>query len=167
MTVVEMGRPAEQKSLWDMNLYAPAIPGVLVALAALWIAHWLAGSRERKKGLAELCDALEALAEEAVKASNDGWTLRAGQKREQAVHMTRWRLQKVGAAATRLLNQSSGPMSSGINVITEAAHFRDALTADPFLDPRRRPDPAKVRANLVALATFMGRLNHLRDIVLA
>jgi hypothetical protein len=165
--VLEVVQVKDQRDLSDPSLYAPALPGLIVAILGLWVAHWLTIRRERRKDLFALCDALEKLVEEAVAASNLAWTSPAGQARIEAVHDTRWKTQKVGAAATRLLRQTQGPLSDGIDMITHAAHFRDVLTEDPFMDPGRAADPSRVAGNHGALSSFMAQLNYLRDIVLA
>ena len=49
----------------EVSIYTPVLPGVLVALAGLWISHWLTKKRERRKEIFELCALLKERVREA------------------------------------------------------------------------------------------------------
>ncbi|MET1110187.1 MAG: hypothetical protein ABWX67_01525 [Allosphingosinicella sp.] len=142
---------------------------MFVAVLGLWIAHWLTLRRERRKEAGTLCDELTELAEGAVSAALVGWDAAAGPDRVGATYKAKWEAQKVGLAATRLHRQTSGPMSTGIDVTKHAAIFRTALFDDPtdeFLDANRAANGSKSPALHGALAGFVGKVNELRNIVL-
>lgn len=119
------------------ELYLPAIPGVLVALAGLWIAHCLARSRERRKEISDRCDTLRDSAELAAECALAAWACPKGNKRKEKIQKTKRKLQIVGTIATDLARRSKSRLRPGVDLAQEVTAFRRATTADPFEDPTR------------------------------
>lgn len=135
----------------DPLIYAPAIPGVLVALAGLWIAHWLTSKRERNKAKLDYCEQIKALVDDAVAASTEAWIREEGLERERKIKETKRLIQQVGAAATRLKRLTA---RSTIDVIIEVSELRRVATKDPFEDPTRTADSSHIE-NIMAAADLI------------
>jgi hypothetical protein len=144
------------KNVWDVSLYAPAIPGVVVALVGLLIAHWLSVQRDRRKELREICNELKTEADDAAKSALTAWRLGPVQERIEAVHDTKRKLQAVGILATTLARRTS--RRSCIDVTQQVAELRRAATVDPFEDPVRSADDRQAGAIMVTLADLLNRV---------
>lgn len=152
---------AHSSSDWlEPILYAPAVPGIIVALIGLWISHALTRRRERRKEILELCDFVKGKAEAAVDASTEAWLNAPGEHRLHKVEAAKHRIQSLGISVTNLKNRSrKGYWHSivclfkerplAINVSSNVASLRRIVTDDPFEDPNRAPD--KARATLVSV----------------
>ena len=155
----------------DFGTYAPAIPGIIVALLGLWIAHRLSVRRDRRKEILELCEDVKSAVGEAEQASARAWLTARGPERLPAVHDAKSKLQMLGIMATdlhrRTMRGSLGslkclftdsPMS--INVIGEIAQLRDIATADPFEDPRRSLNRRPIDDIAAVAAEIHARINY-------
>lgn len=155
----------------DPGLYAPAIPGVIVALLGLWIAHWLTTRRDRRKEVLELCENVKAAALEAENACAAAWLSEIGPDRAKFVHDAKSKLQNLGIMATDLNRRTSRGLLAailcsvfdrvmGINVINEMARFRDIATSDPFEEPTRPPNNSdKINDIRAAVTEILARVN--------
>lgn len=146
----------DQQHGWtDPSIYAPALPGVLVALVGLWIAHRLAWKRERRKEILQHKNVLQDVLTEVEAICNSAWLADPGAERMAKIKLAKSRLQDAGVTATDLNRKtaqglmgalrslfSDRPMS--INLIYEIAQLRDVATADPFEDPARPSDASRI-----------------------
>ena len=158
----------------DLAIYAPALPGLIVAFLGLWIAHHLTRRRERRKEIFESCAALKEALEGFQQACESAWLSIRGEERSKAVHDVKSRLQSLGMMATDLSRRSTQgkvcalialfcdyPMS--VNVKNDIAALRDIATADPFEDPRRPSDDSvlfDIRAQVGVIDARMHELAH-------
>jgi hypothetical protein len=62
-----------ESSLLNPAFYAPALPGVAVAVLGLWLGHVLARSKDRRKEIADLCDKLKLAAAQPSDAAMEAW----------------------------------------------------------------------------------------------
>ncbi|UYO51671.1 hypothetical protein [Rhodopseudomonas palustris] len=143
------------KGLTDPLVYAPAIPGVLVALVGLLVAHWLSGHRDRRKELSDLCSDLKKVAEEAASLAMKAWELGPGNDRLEAIRDTKRKLSILGTAATHLSKRTPGRKSIDLN--SEVARLRKAATNDPFEDPQRHACSEQTGAIMLALADILSQ----------
>lgn len=150
---IQVVQPA--RGLTDPLLYAPAIPGVLVALIGLVAAHWLSGRRDRRKELSDLCAHLKEVAEEAATVAMKAWEVGAGDDRLEAIRDTKRKLSILGTAATHLSKRTPGRKS--IDLTTEVARLRRAATNDPFEDPNRASSDQQTGAIMAALGEILGQ----------
>lgn len=133
-------------------MYAPAVPGVVVALAGLWIAHRLTLVRENRKSLLELCEQVKERCDAAAIACATAWLSEKGLERERNVKEAKRLLQRVGTAATNLKRRTqpktsfqqscSSPLP--IDILAEVSELRRVATSDPFEDPIRAADGSHV-----------------------
>jgi hypothetical protein len=139
----------------DPSIYAPALPGVIVAILGLWIAHRLSMRRERRSEVLRLCDAVKGAAADTVAICTKAWMAAPGDERNGLIQEAKSRLQTLGSMATNLRRRSGvgtlrtvkslfvdGPIS--IDVLGEIAAMRDLATGDPFEDPTRDSDASRV-----------------------
>ena len=147
--------PPAPKSLADLSIYAPAVPGVLVALAGLLIAHWLTTRRDRRKEVADLCAEIKKAADEAATAAMSAWLLISGDERRAAIHDVKRRIQNLGIASTYIAGRTKGR----INLSSNVAAFRKAATRDPFEDPEREGTEGQHGPIMADLAKFMGAVD--------
>lgn len=147
----------QTRGIWDPAMYAPALPGVLVALATLLIGHLLSSYREKTKRFGELCAALKAAADEAAMSAMAAWRCTAGAERLAAIHDTKRKLQSLGIAATTLANATR--RGGSIDLIHEVANLRRAATADPFEDPCRPSDDSQTGAIMAALSAITFKID--------
>jgi hypothetical protein len=146
----------------DASVYAPALPGVLVALIGLLIGHLLSRRRDQRVEVSGLCDQLKELADGAAAVSVEAWLSGPTPERALKIHETKRKIQALGVAATTLRRRSRGFASGlreffgsahwGIDVTREVSHLRDAATQDPFEDPDRGEDGTKAVDISVAVA---------------
>jgi len=164
---------SSQRPAWtDPLVYAPALPGVLVALAGLWLAHRLTLAREQRKALLELCDDVKARADEAAAAASEAWIYEPSPNRIVKVKEAKLLLQRAGIAATHLkrktVHRSFGVRRYGIppvDVVGEIAELRRVSTADPFEDPHRAADAGKPEIISITASSIHDRIDRaLEDI---
>jgi hypothetical protein len=151
-------------------LYAPAIPGVIVALLGLWIAHWLTARRDRRKEVLELCENVKAAVLEAETAGIGAWLSAPGADRTKTVREAKSKLQNLGIMATDLNRRTSTGVVGvvcgflfdrilSINVVREVARLRDAVTDDPFEEPDRPLSEEQINDIRAAANEIVGRIN--------
>lgn len=145
---VTLAQPA--RGWTSPEIYAPAVPGVLVALAGLLIAHRLTQARERRKEVHELCIALKKSAADANEAIVKAWLAGVGASRLLDVEDAKRRIQSLGIAATDLKSRTGRLRfpywrRSELDVTAEVSRLRTAATRDPFEDPERAADPSQLR----------------------
>jgi hypothetical protein len=164
--------PDKKNSLYDAGVYLPALPGMLVALFGLWAAHALAQRRDRKKAIADLCEALKKITAEASAAAIDAWIEPDPKKRASGVASTKRLLQSAGITATTLKRRTHARWSWGIaaslslfplrilerrsiNLIRSVSALRQAAMADPFEDPSRGADMSRADAINAAVSSLI------------
>lgn len=157
---VQVNVPEKKNSLFDAGVYAPAIPGIIVALFGLWAAHFLAQRRDRKKAISDLCEALKKMVGDASTAAIDAWLEPNADERASGIASTKRLLQSVGITATTLKRRTEARRSwaiaspkslwplklverRSINLIGDVAKFRRVAMGDPFEDPKRTADPTR------------------------
>jgi hypothetical protein len=91
--------------LFSAETYAPAIPGVVVALFVLFVSNFISGRRERRKELLSLCDNIEELIDAAVEAVSDAWVSQK-EDRVSKVAVAKRKLQMLGSNITELSRRS-------------------------------------------------------------
>lgn len=151
--------PPTSSGLLQPAIYGPAIPGVIVALAGLLIAHALTKRRERRKEVAELCANLKKLADEAAIAAVNAWSAEVGEKRKEAVRDVKRRIQALGIAATQVNRRTR----HRIDVTSRVSAFRKAATKDPFEDQERPATDAAEGPILHELSAFLRELDEKHD----
>lgn len=155
----------------DFGIYAPAIPGLIVALLGLWIAHRLSVRRDRRKEILELCDAVKTAVGEAEQACALAWLAPQGPERLAAIHQAKSKIQMLGIMATDLHRRTArglfaalyclfGDCVMSVTVIEEIARFRDLATSDPFEDPVRLSDNSRIEDIAAAAAEIHARVNY-------
>lgn len=144
------------QSLFNPAIYAPAIPGVLVAAVGLWIAHRFTRSRDRRKEISDLCSDFSKAIDSAAEAAVAAWLEEDATKRPAKVSEAKRKIQAAGIVATNLKRRSAysrfssfrtllgGPRD--IDVVAHVSNLRRATTADPFEDPSRSPDSDRAEA---------------------
>lgn len=154
----------EKKDLTDLALYAPALPGVLVALAGVWFGHWLSQKRDRRKEISDACSEIKDLAGMAVDAAISAWTAKVGDKRRSSVKETYRRFNILGIAATSLRDRTDAkPLfrrQKSIDLTSAVFALRKSAMMDPFDDPSRAASSANVdqiNTELSALWAEVGR----------
>ncbi|WP_145169736.1 MULTISPECIES: hypothetical protein [unclassified Sphingobium] len=169
---VHVHSPDKKNSLYDAGVYLPALPGMLVALFGLWAAHALAQRRDRKKAIADLCEALKKIAAEASAAAIDAWIESDPAKRASGVASTKRLLQSAGITATTLKRRTNARWSWGlsaplsfyplriferrsINLLRPVSALRQAAMADPFEDPSRGTDISRADAINAAVSSLI------------
>ncbi|MGA0563657.1 hypothetical protein ACO2RV_14530 [Ancylobacter sp. VNQ12] len=132
--------------LLNPSLYAPAIPGIAVAIIGLFVAHYLSRVRDRRKEVRDICDKLKDQAEKCVDVSALAWSELDGTKRASLVAETKRRLQILGTTASHIRQSTRtgcfNPMrfwSSELDIRHLIVRLRQACTKDPFDDPSRLP----------------------------
>ncbi|MBR2270158.1 MULTISPECIES: hypothetical protein [Sphingobium] len=169
---VHVHAPERKNSFYDPGVYLPALPGMLVALFGLWAAHALAQRRDKKKAVADLCEALKKMAAEASASAIDAWIEPDGAKRASGIASTKRLLQSAGITATTLKRRTQArwswqlakPMSifpvrlferRSINLLRDIFVLRQAAMADPFEDPGRGADVSRVDAINAAVSSLI------------
>lgn len=157
---VQVNVPEKTKSLLDPGVYAPAIPGIIVALFGLWAAHFLAQRRDRKKAISDLCESLKKIVADASSVAVDAWLEPRAEQRASGIASTKRLLQSVGITATTLKRRTEArrtwaiasrkrlwPLKlverRSINLIGDVAKFRRQAMSDPFEDPNRAADSSR------------------------
>lgn len=149
----------------------PAIPSVVSSLLAVYIVHRLTKSREREKAVYEQYTVVSRLCLELGEAAIQAWTDRPSNNRNRKDAEVLWRAQQLGAAVQRLKKMSARrrwefvgiipvPASSDISVGDELVAYRQALTLDPFMDPRRPSNRGRAQAVESAKGTFLIALDN-------
>jgi hypothetical protein len=156
--------------MFSPSLYAPALPGVLVALFGLYVGHVLARSRDRRKEISDLCDSLKAVCDDAADAAVEAWLLESGPDRDLKIQQTKRKLQSVGIAATTLKRRAEstpwrlmrllGQPTRTIDVLSNVAHLRRTATSDPFEDPSRKSDAGRAGAVTSAAAGLESAIDY-------
>lgn len=148
-----------------------ALPTLLIAFLSAYFVHRLTKTREWDKGVAERTKRIEEQVDAACEAACDAWTLRSGPKRAQAVATTKWRLQQIGQSAAALRKFALHrrwafgafylPTFSArtIDLIVSVSHLREALTVDPFEDPKRNADNKRLTDVALAKGRFLTDLD--------
>lgn len=159
----------------------PAVPGVLVAIAGLYIAHWFSAKRDRRKEVADLCKSIKELADSAAESAVQSWNASTAKERVAAIAPTRRRFQSVGIAVTdlrvrtarishlatlwRLLQRGKRPVANEFFIRTsidagqELVAFRKAAMQDPFDDVTRPANPTVVLEIESRLASFQSAID--------
>jgi len=148
--VIQLQPPASHRLL-DPLIYAPAIPGVIVALAGLAIAHYLTKRLDRRREANNLSLALQKSAQDAAKSAIHAWGTPKDDARQHLIFDVKRELQALGIAATQLKRRTH----TKIDVVKEVAALRTAATADPFEDPEREADQGPVGNIQSALSTLL------------
>lgn len=146
--VIQLEMP--RKDLLDFSIYAPTIPGVLVALVGLIIAHQLSLARDRRKELRDLCTELKKLADDAATSAMATWQMPKSDDRQKAVNETKRMLQAVGIAATHLNRRQKS-----IDLASQVYELRRAATTDPFEDPDREAAAHQIGPIMAVLAELI------------
>jgi hypothetical protein len=158
---VRIQLPEKKNALADPSTYAPAAPGLLVALFGLWAAHALAQRRDRKKAIYDLCETLKKLADEASAAAVLAWLENDSALRVSSIASTKRLLQSTGITATTLKRRTLARQTwarprkfsiwplrvferRSIDLIREVAALRSVTMSDPFEDPNRNSDGSRV-----------------------
>lgn len=166
--------PDKRNALFEVGTYAPALPGLLVALFGLWAAHELAQRRDRKKAVYELCETLKSVAEKAASIATEAWLEGDNDKRVSAVASSKRILQSAGVTATTLKRRTLKRRSFAwvecslreriksrklverkhIDVTRDVYLLRREATEDPFEDPTRASYPQKADSIAAILGTL-------------
>ncbi|WP_166295354.1 hypothetical protein [Bradyrhizobium sp. 2S1] len=80
----------------DLAVYAPTLPGLVVALFGLWVAHKFAAMRDRRKEILELRESTKDALMEAEEACVAAWITPQGADRQAAVLDAKSKLQTLG-----------------------------------------------------------------------
>ena len=164
--------PEKKSSMFDVGAYAPAFPGILVALFGIWAAHALAQRRDRKKSISDLCESLKKITGDATIASIDAWLEPKAAKRASGIASTKRLLQSAGITATTLQRRTRARQSWGIvakksfwpprlfekrsiDLIREVTNLRQVAMADPFEDPTRGADASRSDAINAAASSLV------------
>lgn len=144
-TSFEIRISEKPNSLLSPTLYAPALPGIAVAIIGLFVAHYLSRVRERRKEIRDVCDRLKTQAEKCVEVSASAWAEADNTKRATMVAETKRRLKILGITASHLRQSTRAswmnPMrvwSLELDVRHLVIRLRQACTKDPFDDPSRQ-----------------------------
>lgn len=171
-----------KSSMLDMSVYAPAIPGVLVALVGVWLTSRLAQRRERRKEVLELCDKFEVKVDEALTAVDAAWHSQIGYNRDIETKKTKRLLQDVGRLATSIRKHSAcgrlreflcfigfSKRITEINVISSVSSLKRAIFTEDFEEPNRSPPTRSFddsdqysESVLAAAGELLGRLGEQR-----
>jgi hypothetical protein len=169
---VQVNVPDKKSSLLDAAVYAPAMPGILVALFGLWAAHALAQRRDRKKSISDLCEALKKMVGVASSSAIDAWLEPVAADRVSGVASTKRLLQSAGITATTIKRRTDARRSWGIankvsirpfsvlerrsiDLISHVARLRQIAMQDPFEDPSRGADSSKVNSINAAASSLI------------
>lgn len=147
----------------DFAIYAPTIPGLVVAVLGLWVAHKFAAARDRRKEILELKELTKDALENAGEACTAAWLAAAGAERPSELIEAKSKLQTLGITATDLRRRTQRPWyihiwhlftdcPLAVDVVNDVARLRNVVTNDPFDDPTRGPDEIKV-SEIAALAS--------------
>jgi hypothetical protein len=132
----------------DFAIYAPAIPGVVVALLGLWISHRLTIAREQRKQLLDFCEQLKDQIDAAVHACTEAWLSDKGLERQRKVKDSKRLLQRAGTSATTIKKRTSNRLvfrsSRTVDFLQEISELRRVATRDPFEDPFRAADGSHI-----------------------
>lgn len=143
----------------DPSIYAPTLPGVVVAVLGLWVAHKFAAMRDRRKEFLELRDVAKDALDEAESSSSAAWLAPADATRPEKLMLAKSKLQAFGTTATDLRRRTKQSLMThlrhvfwdvplAVDVVNDVARLRDLVTSDPFDDPNRQPD--SIRASDIA-----------------
>ena len=153
----------------DISVYAPTFPGLIVAILGLWIAHRLTVARDRRKQILELSEDTKDAVQEAEAACVAAW-LSPIEDRSSAVATAKSKLQAAGIVATDLRRRSSAGLfrhlkylfvncTIAVDVVNDVGRLRDIATGDPFDNPTRGPDTARVSDISAKVAEIQARIN--------
>lgn len=171
---VQVHVPEKKNSLLDAGMYAPALPGIIVALFGLWAAHELAQRRDRKKAISDLSEALKKIASEASSAAIDAWLEPKAANRAAGIAATKRLLQSAGITATTLKRRTLARQTwawatrkrlwplhlferRSIDLLQEVSDFRKVAMADPFEDPKRGADATRADAINAAMSALVAK----------
>ncbi|MBY0383256.1 MAG: hypothetical protein K2W78_15210 [Xanthobacteraceae bacterium] len=155
-TVIQVQLVPAKPGVLDPQLYAPAIPGVIVALLGLWIAHCFSARRDFRKEVADCCSDLKGLVDEAFTAASKAWVADPGSDRIAAINETKHKIQVLGIASTTLSRKTKG----SVDLSSEITKFRRACTSDPFEDPTRIAENVVPADMLTAMIDLYARADH-------
>ncbi|MHC1949622.1 hypothetical protein IF803_35380 [Bradyrhizobium sp. UFLA06-06] len=156
----------------DFAIYAPTVPGLMVAILGLWVAHRFAVARDRRKEIVDLKefakDALTAAQEACVAA----WIASPDETRVEKVMAAKGKLQELGIAATDLRRRTKQGWITdirhvfidcplAINIVHDIARLRNLVTNDPFDDPQRQADNAKAEEISAVASEIRSRIDSL------
>lgn len=151
----------------DVAIYAPTIPGLVVALFGLWIAHRFAAMRDRRKEILELKEATKdalSLAEEAcvkvwLEPPSAALILDAKSKLQilgtSATDLKRRTKQAWWRHVTHLFNNCL----IAVDVIIDVAKLRNVVTEDPFDDLNHASDQGRATEITAACSELRARID--------
>lgn len=146
---------APQRGVWDLANYAPAIPGVIVSILTLFLAHHLALKKEKRKEKLEMCENIKKIADDAVTAAIDAWNCVPGEDRRIKIFTTKQKFLMLGRSVTDI-DKYSGHK---INVVNDIVRLRRAATVDPFEDSERCAQPEMCDGIISALSDLISELD--------
>ena len=173
---VQVHVPEKKSSLLDAAVYAPALPGIMVALFGLWAAHELAQRRDRKKAIGDLCESLKKIVIDASTVAIEVWLEPKASKRASGIASTKRLLQSAGITATTLKRRTearrtwarASPMRlypfkifgrRSIDLVRPVYNLRQAVMADPFEDPNRGADAAQANTVNSAVSSLFAMID--------
>ena len=179
VTKVYIQQPQKEHALADFATYAPAVPGVVVALLGLFASHKLSQWRDRDKAVIDLAVDLKETAEDAAGIAVDAWLDANPSTRLIKVHNAKQKIQALGIGATNLALRSeqhgrrkfnelswrqrfekrSFFTKRRVHVIKEVSAFRRAADADPFEDPTRGADSSRIPKITKALGNLTSMID--------
>ncbi|MCA1510250.1 hypothetical protein [Bradyrhizobium sp. NBAIM01] len=147
----------------DLALYAPTLPGVVVAVLGLWVAHRFAQIRDRRKEVLELKELAKSSLVEATEACTAAWLDAADDDRPAKLMAAKRKLQTFGITATDLKRKTKQGVAThlrhlffdcplAIDIVNDVGRLRNLATNDPFDDLEREPDRDKAE-DISALTT--------------
>lgn len=176
---VYIQQPQKDHALADLTTYAPAIPGVVVALLGLFASHKLSQWRDRDKAVIDLANDLKQTAEDAAAIAVDAWLDSNPGTRLIKVHNAKHKIQALGIGATNLalrseqhgrlvfndlnwkerLGKRSFFARRRVHVLKEVSSFRRAADADPFEDPTRGADSSRITKITKSLGNLTSKID--------
>ena len=148
--------------LYQVDTYAPAIPGVIVALFVLFVSNKITSLREKRKELLSLCDDIEEQIESAVAAVSEAWKSEIDE-RPQKIAVAKRKLQILGSNITELERRSPAKIfgiqhKKSINCLDEMSLLRRECTIDPFEDMERNSSDGNINGIHAAADTLLGMI---------
>jgi len=169
---VQVNVPEKKNTVWDAGVYAPAIPGIIVAIFGLWAAHELAQRRDRRKSIGDLCESLKKIVGDASSAAIDAWLEPNASERAAGIASTKRLLQSAGITATTIKRRTQARQTwawarartrwsvkflerRSIDLIADVSRIRQVAMDDPFEDPERVADMTRADAINAATSTLI------------
>src|SRR6266536_1320366 len=123
----------------DFAVYAPTIPGLVVAVLGLWVAHKFAAARDRRKEILELKELTKETLVQAEEACTTAWLAAAGAERPLALLEAKSKLQTLGTTATDLKRRTRQGWQThirhlftdcplAVDVVNDVARLRNLVT---------------------------------------